>query len=80
MGVLASSAPWGADGLDHFAGMGELNAGDARLFFEDRVAARAKCEQDRLEFLELSAEQLRDQLKTLLSPVDAAVLTGELAQ
>jgi pimeloyl-ACP methyl ester carboxylesterase len=80
VGVLASAAPWAADGLDYFAGMGELNADDARLFFEDRAAARAKCEQDRVESLELSAEQLHEQLKTLLSPADAAVLTGELAQ
>lgn len=48
--------------------------------FEDRVAARAKCEQDRLEFLEVSAEQLHELLRTLLSPAGAAVLTGELAQ
>lgn len=80
VGVLASVAPWGADGLDYFAGMGELNADDTRLFLEDRAAARAKCEQDRLEYLEVSAEQLHEQLKTLLSPVDADVLTGELAQ
>ena len=80
VGVLASVAPWGADGLDYFAGMGELNADDVRLFFEDRAAARAKCVQDRLEFLELSAEQVQELLKTLLSPADAAVLTGELAQ
>jgi pimeloyl-ACP methyl ester carboxylesterase len=60
--------------------MGELNAEDTRLFLEDRVAARAKCEQDRLESLEVSAEQVHEGLKTLLSPADAAVLTGELAQ
>jgi len=80
VGVLASVAPWGAEGLDYFAGMGELNADDTRLYFKDPAAARAKAEQDRLEFLELSAEDLHDQLKTLLSPADAAVLTGELAQ
>jgi pimeloyl-ACP methyl ester carboxylesterase len=60
--------------------MGELNVDEMRLFFEDRAAARAKCEQDRLEFLELSPEQLHDRLKTVLSAVDAAVLTGEFAQ
>jgi pimeloyl-ACP methyl ester carboxylesterase len=80
VGVLASVAPWGADGLDYFAGMGELNVDDVRLLVEDRAAARAKCEQDRVAFLELSAEQLHEMLKTLLSPADAAVLTGELAQ
>lgn len=80
VGVLASVAPWGAEGLDYFDGMGELNADDARLYFKDPAAARAKCEQDRLGFLEASAEDLHAQLKTLLSPVDAAVLTVELAQ
>lgn len=80
VGVLASPAPLGAQGLDYFAGMGELNADDLRLFLDDRAAARAKCEQDRLEFLEVSAEQLHEQLKTLLSPADAAVLTGEFSQ
>jgi pimeloyl-ACP methyl ester carboxylesterase len=80
VGVLASVAPWGADGLDYFAGMGELNVDDVRLFFEDRAAARAKCEQDRLDYLKLSPEQLHELLETLLSPADAAVLTGELAQ
>jgi pimeloyl-ACP methyl ester carboxylesterase len=80
VGVLASTAPWGAEGLDYFAGMGELNVEDAQLYLENRAAARAKCEQDRLEELEVSAEQVHEGLKTLLSPVDAAVLTGELAQ
>jgi pimeloyl-ACP methyl ester carboxylesterase len=80
VGVLASAAPWGADGLDYFAGMGQLNVDDTRLFFEDRLAARAKCDQDRLDDLEASAGQLHDRLKTLLSPADAAVLTGEFAQ
>jgi pimeloyl-ACP methyl ester carboxylesterase len=80
VGVLASSAPWGADGLDYFAGMGELNVDDTRLFLKDRAAARAKCEQDRLEILDVSAEQLHENLKTLLSPADAAVLAGGLAQ
>lgn len=80
VGVLASSAPWGAEGLDYFAGMGEDNAEDTRLFLEDRDAARAKCEQDRLEALAASPEQVHEALKTLLSPADAAALTGELAQ
>jgi hypothetical protein len=80
VGVLASSACVGADGLDYFVGMGERNADDTRLFFQDRAAARARCENDRLEFLEVSAEQLHESLKTLLSPADAAELTGGLAQ
>ncbi len=78
--VLASSAPWGAEGLDYFDGMGELNAEDTKLYLQDRTAARAKCEQDRLESLHDTPESLHETLKTLLSPADAAVLTRELAQ
>lgn len=78
--VLASVAPWGADGLDYFDGMGEMNVDDTRLQLEDPVAARAKCEADREEMLTLEPEPLAEYLRTLLSPADAAVLTGELAQ
>jgi len=35
--VLASSAPWQAEGLDYFAGMGELNVEDT-INAADRVA------------------------------------------
>ncbi|MGH2849319.1 MAG: alpha/beta fold hydrolase [Solirubrobacteraceae bacterium] len=78
--VIASPAPWGADGLDYFAGMGELNVEDTNLYLADRVAARAKAERDREEMIAADAEQLLEILRTLLSPVDAAVLTGELAE
>lgn len=78
--VLAASAPWEASGLDYFAGMGELNVEDMQLLLNDPGAARAKCEQDRLEMLELTPGTLNEYLRTLLAPVDAEVLTGELAQ
>jgi pimeloyl-ACP methyl ester carboxylesterase len=80
VGVLASPAPGGAAGLDYFDGMGELNADDARLYFDDPAAARAKADEDRLEFLETTAAELQEGLESLLSPPDAAVLTGELAE
>jgi pimeloyl-ACP methyl ester carboxylesterase len=78
--VLASVAPWNAAGLDYFNGMGQMNVDDTRLALEDPVAARAKCEADRLDMLALTPEALLEYLSTLLTPVDAAVLTGELAQ
>jgi pimeloyl-ACP methyl ester carboxylesterase len=77
--VIASPAPWGADGLDYFAGMGELNVEDTKLQLEDPVAARAKCEQDREDMLALGRDDVLEYLRTLLSPPDAAVLTGDLA-
>jgi pimeloyl-ACP methyl ester carboxylesterase len=79
VGSLASLAPLGAEGLDWFAGMGELNAEDARLFLRDPEAARAKLESDREEILAASAAEMAAGMKTLLSPADAAVLKDALA-
>jgi pimeloyl-ACP methyl ester carboxylesterase len=78
--VLASPAPWQAEGLDYFAGMGELNVEDIRLEVENPVAARAKCENDRVEMLALDLDGLMGFLSTLLAPVDAAVLSGALGE
>ena len=77
--VLASLAPWGAEGLDYFADMGELNVEDMKLMLSDPAAAREKCERDRKEMLASDADELNELLKTLLSPVDAAVATGAFA-
>ena len=79
VGVLASTAPWDAEGLDYLAGTGELNVEDVELFFSDRAAARAKCEAERIEFLEADIDAVVEAMRTLLSPVDAAALTGPLA-
>ncbi|MDQ6778436.1 MAG: alpha/beta hydrolase [Actinomycetota bacterium] len=80
VGVLASPAPWGAPGLDYFSGMGELNVQDITLTIDDPPAARAKCEADRAEMLTQELPGLMEMMATLLAPVDAAVLTGELGQ
>jgi pimeloyl-ACP methyl ester carboxylesterase len=77
---LAGLAPYGAEGLDFFDGMGEDNVDDFKLFLSDKAAARAKTEKDREEFLTVTAGDLTQALKTLLTPVDAAALTGELAE
>ncbi len=77
---LASSAPYGAAGLDWFDGMGQDNADDFRLLLADARASRAKLEQDRLEFVAATPDGLAEQLTSLLTPTDAAVLTGELAE
>jgi pimeloyl-ACP methyl ester carboxylesterase len=75
---LASPAPYGADGLDWFGGMGQLNIDDTLLMLADEHAARAKMDQDREALLGASPEEAAAEMKSLLSPVDAAVLTGEL--
>ena len=78
--ALASVAPYGPPDLDYYDGMGELNIEDTRLLLDDPVAARAKCEGDREEMLLADADSLMEFLRTLLSPVDTAVLTGELVE
>jgi pimeloyl-ACP methyl ester carboxylesterase len=80
VGVLASLAPWGGEALDYFAGMGELNVEDLSLILEDPVAARAKCEQDRVLMLTQTVPELMEFLDSLLAPVDAAAVTPELGQ
>jgi hypothetical protein len=46
---LASSAPFDAEGLDYFAGMGQDGVDDTRLFLTDDAAARKKLAKDREE-------------------------------
>jgi pimeloyl-ACP methyl ester carboxylesterase len=77
---LASLAPSGADGLDWFDGMGQDNVDDFKLQQTDKAAARAKLEAEREANLAASGEDLAGLLKTLLTPADAAVLTGEFAE
>jgi pimeloyl-ACP methyl ester carboxylesterase len=76
---LASPAPYGAEGLDWYAGMGKDNADDFRLMQEDMAASRAKIEKDREAALATPVEDLSKSLESLLTPTDAAALTGELA-
>ena len=77
---LASPAPSGADGLDWFAGMGQDNVDDFKLLQADQVAARAKLEKEREVFMAMPASDLAAGMQSLLTPTDAAVLTGELAE
>jgi len=77
---LASLAPYGAEGLDYFAGMGQDNVDYFRLFLTDEAAARAQTDEDRLELLAASPEAFAKMLESLLPPVDAAVLHGEMAR
>ena len=60
--------------------MGQENADDFRLLTSDPEAARAKLEKDREATLAASATDLAELLRTLLTPTDAAALTGEFAE
>ncbi|HEY2279622.1 MAG TPA: alpha/beta hydrolase [Streptosporangiaceae bacterium] len=77
---LAAPAPFGADGLDYYDGMGQENVDDFRLLLTDEAAGRAKTEQDREEVLAATADTIAATTPTLLTATDAAVFTGELAE
>jgi pimeloyl-ACP methyl ester carboxylesterase len=77
--AVCSVAPYGVGGLDYLAGMGEDNAEEIELYLRDPAASRVKARQDRLDVLSRTAAQLHEGLATLLSPVDAAALTEDLA-
>jgi pimeloyl-ACP methyl ester carboxylesterase len=74
--TIGSPAPFDADGLDYFAGMGQENADDIKLELSDPAAARRKAEADREEMLAMSDEDPGLGSETLVSNTDAAVLAG----
>jgi pimeloyl-ACP methyl ester carboxylesterase len=59
--------------------MGQDNIDDVKLYLEDPQAARIKSAKDREQILQVTPDALVGAWATLLSPADAAVLTGELA-
>jgi pimeloyl-ACP methyl ester carboxylesterase len=77
---LASPAPFDAEGLDFFAGMGQDNIDSYNLVRTDEAAARAQTDQDREELLATTPDEMATELESLLTPADAAVLRGELAE
>lgn len=77
--AVASVAPYGIEGFDYFAGMGELNAEDIKLYFSDPEACRRDTREAREKILAATPEQFAEEIKSLLSPADAEALTGDLA-
>lgn len=78
--ALAGLAPYGADGLDWFGGMGATNADGFRLLLTDKAEGRAMMEKFREQLLAATADDQAKALESLLAPADAAVLTSGLAE
>jgi len=78
--ALGSYAPFEAEGLDWFAGMGPAVSDAYRQVFADPVAARAEMDERRKESLATPAAELAQLLAAFLPPADAAALTAELAR
>jgi len=77
--ALASPAPYAAEGLDYFAGMGESNVAEFRAALKGRKACEEFVETEAAELLGAESETLMQAFRSLLCPVDAAVLTSEFA-
>jgi pimeloyl-ACP methyl ester carboxylesterase len=78
--VLASVAPYDAEGLDFTAGMGESNVAAFEAVLEGEEAHRAQLERDLADILSATPEALVEAWKTLLGPSDLAALTGAYAE
>jgi pimeloyl-ACP methyl ester carboxylesterase len=77
---LAAVGPYGVEGLDWFDGMGQDNIEEFGATLKGREALESYLVEKRSERLQGDAVQLRDELRTLLTPVDAEALTGEFAE
>jgi len=77
--TLGSVAPCPAEGLDFFAGMGEDNVAEFRAALDGRDALQPMVEAMAPGLLAADSVSLVEAFRSLLSPVDAAVLTGDFA-
>jgi pimeloyl-ACP methyl ester carboxylesterase len=75
---LASVAPYGADGLDYFASMGQGNVDEMTMFLNDPEAARALSKENAEGAIYLTPDLLFEVLSPLLSPADQAAFTLEV--
>jgi len=75
---VAGTAPFTAEGLDWFAGMGEFNVEDTKLMLSDPVEWEAKSRRDADEQLEATKADILQMFATLLSEVDRSALSDEL--
>ncbi|HEX4472130.1 MAG TPA: alpha/beta hydrolase [Nocardioides sp.] len=74
---IAGVAPFDADGLTFLEGMGEENHEEFGAALEGEEALRPYLEVARPEMLEITGDQIHDQMATLIPPIDQESLTGE---
>lgn len=77
---LAGVAPYGAEGLDWLAGMGEANVTEFTFALKGPEHLEPFLRTERDVMVAGGAEGLVNALRSLLTPVDQAALTGDVAQ
>jgi pimeloyl-ACP methyl ester carboxylesterase len=78
--TMASVAPYGAEGLDWLAGMGKDNVREFNAALAGPETLAPVIEELAAEALAAGPEELVEAWRTLLSPPDRAVLTGDMAE
>ncbi len=76
---LAGVAPFDAEGLDWLAGMGDDNRDEFGAAVVGEQALTAYLELEAADLVDVSGEQVAAALGDLVSPIDVAALTGEVA-
>lgn len=76
---LAGTAPYPAEGIDWFEGMGEFNVEDFKMMLQDEAEWELKSRRDADEILKATPSELAQIFATLMSEVDRKDLTYELA-
>lgn len=77
---LAGVAPYDADGLDWLAGMGHENIEEFEAASRGAEAYQALLERIMPGLVSATPEQIVEEMGGLLTPVDAAHVTGQLAE
>lgn len=78
--VIAGVAPYGAEGLDWMAGMGEDNIAEFSAALQGEEPLRSYLAPARQQLKDATADDLLASLETLLPDVDRALVTGELGE
>jgi len=78
--TLASVAPYGVEGLDWLEGMGEANVQDFEAVLAGPEALEPVLLRDQAEMFSAGPDGLRQAMLTILSPVDQAAFTADVAE
>jgi hypothetical protein len=73
---LASLAPFGAEGLDYFAGMAQDNVDDTRLFLTDEARGQEEAGPGPGGDPGRVARRCGREIESMLTPTDAALQIG----
>jgi pimeloyl-ACP methyl ester carboxylesterase len=78
--ALASVAPYGVEGLDWLEGMGEANVREFDAVLAGPDALEPVLLRDQAEMFSAGPDGLRQAMLTILSPVDQAAFTADVAE